>query len=93
MYTMHTITLLIIIAIIAMQAWTLCRLIPFMIGDKIPRDDQHWLNYLLMLEITDYLFSPIINADEAANLSVLIEEHNSEFSRNFFSVYGNTKNA
>lgn len=56
-----------------------------MIGDYVPQDDEHWLNYLLMLEITDYLFSPIINADEAAYLSVLIEEHNKEFSRLYTS--------
>lgn len=41
---------------IAMQAWVLCRLLPFMIGEYIPEDDENWLNYLLMLEIADYLF-------------------------------------
>ena len=62
----------------AMQAWILCRLTPFMIGDFIPPSDDYCL---LMLEIADYLFVPIISADEAANLSVLIEEHHQTFSQ------------
>ena len=64
---------------VAMQAWVLCRLMPFMIGEHIPEDDENWLNYLLMLEIADYLFAPIISAEEAAYLSVLVMEHHTKF--------------
>ena len=56
-----------------------------MIGNFIPNDDHHWINYLLMLDIADYLFAPIISADEAAHLSVLIEDHNVQFTQLYSS--------
>ena len=55
-----------------------------MVGQHVPDDDENWLNYLLMLEISDYLFAPIISADEAAYLSILIKEHHSRF-KNLYS--------
>ena len=29
-----------------------------MVGDFVPEANQHWENYLLMIEITDYLMAP-----------------------------------
>ncbi len=59
--------------------WTLGRLLPFMVGKYVPEDDYHWGNYLLMLEITDYLLAPEITPDEVAHLKDLIETHHSVF--------------
>ena len=64
---------------VAAQSWLLCRLIPFMVGEHVPEDDLHWLNYLLMLEITDILFAPEISLDEVGYLKILIEDHHSSF--------------
>ena len=36
------------------HARLMCRLMPFMIGYFIPESDDHYKNYLLMLQITDY---------------------------------------
>ena len=59
--------------------WTLGRLLPFMVGRFIQQDDEHWGNFLLMLQITDYLLAPEITSDEVAHLKVLIESHHSAF--------------
>ncbi len=50
-----------------------------MVAQFVPEDDQHWSNYLLMLEITDLLFSPEISTDEVAYLKTLLEEHHIAF--------------
>lgn len=55
----------------ASQMWLLSRLLPVMIGHKIPESDSHWLNYLLLLRITDYLFSPVICYEDCSYLKVL----------------------
>ena len=51
-----------------------------MIGDKIPKDDARWQNFLLLLEIIDYLFAPVLSHDHVAYLGVLIEEHHQAFT-------------
>ena len=59
--------------------WSLGRLLPFMVGRFIPQEDEYWENYLLMLQITDYLLAPEITADEVAHLKILIEMHHTSF--------------
>lgn len=59
--------------------WTLGRLLPFMVGGFVPEEDEHWENYMLMLQITDYLLAPDITTDEVAHLKVLIEIHHTTF--------------
>ncbi len=49
--------------IVADQSWALCRIIPYMCGKFVSRNDKYWTNYILMLEITDYLMAPILNED------------------------------
>lgn len=65
--------------LIAAQMWCLCRLLPIMIGDKVPADDPNWKNILLLLDIMDIVFSPVISQDQISYLAVLIEEHHSNF--------------
>ena len=48
----------------ASKMWLLGRLLSAMIGDKIPDDDRHWINLLLLLKITDYVFAPAISKEE-----------------------------
>ena len=50
-----------------------------MIWKFIPEDDSHWSNYLLMIEIADFLFAPEISTEEVGYLKVQIEEHYSAF--------------
>lgn len=64
---------------IAAQMWLFGRILPLIIGHKIPADDDHWLNFLRMMEITDLLFCPTLEEDDAAYLQALISDHHQEF--------------
>jgi len=59
--------------------WLLGRILPLLLGDHIPDDDEHWQLYLQLMEIVDHLFCPEISSDQVAYLSTLINEHHSEF--------------
>ena len=65
--------------------WCLCRLLPLMIGDKIPETDIRWQNFLRLLEIIDLLFAPVLSQDDIAYLAFLIEEHHLSFSQLYSS--------
>ena len=59
--------------------WCLARLLPLMIGDRVSDDDEYWKNFLLLLDILDYVFAPVISTDCVAHLKVLICEHHQAF--------------
>ena len=59
--------------------WALGCLLPLIVGRYVPDGDKKWENYLLMLEITDYLLAPEVTLDEAAYVKVLIENHHTAF--------------
>ena len=61
--------------------WLLGRILPLLVADYVPDDDEHWLLYLQMMEIVDLLFSPKLTADHAAYLSALISDHHHDFSQ------------
>ena len=54
-------------------------LLPFMIGDRIPETDLHWLNFLRLIKITLLVISPVSSDDTIDSLYVLIHEHNMNF--------------
>ena len=58
---------------------------PFMIGKYIHKEDLYWENYLIMLRITNYLMAPEVTSDEISYITILIEEHHS----NFCTLYPN----
>jgi len=59
--------------------WFMGRVLPLIIGDLVPDDDERWLNFSLMMDIVDLLFAPVISDDKVAYLSVLISDHHSTF--------------
>jgi hypothetical protein len=59
--------------------WCLGRFLPMIVGAKVPEKDEKWQLYLKMLDITDIVFSPVTNANQAVYLAQLIEEHHKEF--------------
>ena len=69
----------IVILSTASQMWLLGRILPAMVGQFIPREDENWCNVLLLLRITTYLFTPKITSDEADYLAILIEQHHETF--------------
>lgn len=59
--------------------WCLARFLPLIIGTKVVEVDEKWQLYLKMLDTTDIIFSPVTGYNQASSLSVLIEEHHTEF--------------
>ena len=64
---------------LATQTWCLARFLPLLIGDLIPEGDERWNNFLLLLQIMEYLFAPRITHDQVAYLELLIETFLEEF--------------
>ena len=60
--------------------WCLLRLLPLMIGHKIPPTNRRWQNFLLLLEIVDYTLAPVLSQDHVAYLHMIIEEHHRGFA-------------
>lgn len=73
------------IGCLASQIWCLLRLLPLIMGDLIPEGDPYWENYLILLQIVDYAFAPVVSLGLAGHLKQLIEEHH----ENFIQLYPN----
>ena len=63
----------------ATQMWCLARMLPLMIGKHISASDQHWSNFLVLLEILDYVFAPTLTHEAVAHLKILINDHHQTF--------------
>ena len=50
-----------------------------MVGDIILTDDEHWLNFLVLLTIIDYVFAPVVSPDIVAFLHDKICSHHETF--------------
>ena len=59
----------------AMQMWTLGQFLPLAIGHLIPQGDEHWGNFISLLDIMDILFARQVTTDACAYLEVLINDH------------------
>lgn len=62
-----------------MQMWTMGRFLPLVIGHKIPEGEEHWANFLRLLEIMDILFAHRIPEEECGYLESLISDHHTSF--------------
>lgn len=59
--------------------YNLVRNLRFIIGDLIPRENEIWRVYLILLQITNILMMPDISSQQIHNLETLIEQHNSMY--------------
>ena len=59
--------------------WLLGWILPLLIADHVPSDDDYWQLFLQLMEIVDHLFCPQVSEDEIGYLSVLINDHHTEF--------------
>ena len=59
--------------------WLLARILPLVIGDLVPEEDERWLNFVRMMEIVDILFSPRVTEDDAAYLAAFVSDHHEQF--------------
>ena len=57
----------------------LARVLPFLIGDKIPEECEQWECYLTLLDILEIALSPTVSKHTVSYLRVLIEEHHLKF--------------
>ena len=59
--------------------WCLARLLPLMIGEYIPEDDDQWELFTQFLLILNYTLAPTTNEKVIEYLRKLIENHHSRF--------------
>lgn len=50
-----------------------------MLGGEVPVDDDCWYNYLLLLEMLDYIFAPVLTFEAVSHLRVIINDHHQGF--------------
>ena len=67
----------------ASQSLLLIRILPLIIGDVVPRDDQNWKCFLLLAKILDLVVSQVSSPNLCAVLQATIEQHH----RCFIAVY------
>lgn len=63
----------------AIQCWCLLRNVPLIFGDIVPQDDEHWQLLLLLLQIVNIIFSPVLTEGLTVYLKHLIAEHHRLF--------------
>ena len=59
----------------ASQIWCLLRLLPFMIGSKVPENDEKWDVFLQLKDIVEYMFCPALTEASTYVLEWMIESH------------------
>jgi len=57
----------------------LVRILPFLIADKIPENDEHWNCFLLLRKIFDLILAPVASENISSSLKLLIKDHHSKF--------------
>lgn len=62
----------------AIQSWCLLRNVPLILGDLVTSTEQHWGLLLLLLQIVNIIFSPILTEGLCVYLNIC-------FSRIFFN--------
>lgn len=67
----------------AIQSWCLLRNMPLIFGDLISTSDEHWYLLLLLLQIVNIAFSPVLTYGATIYLKHLIEEHHRLFKQLF----------
>jgi len=59
--------------------WLLGRILPLLVGEFVPQQDEHWELFLTMMKIVDLLFAPTTTPDHTAYLAALINDHHHDF--------------
>ena len=58
---------------VASQMMTFVQLLPFMIGDKVPLDDEHWNSFLLLWDICSMVCAYEVTEDFSVHLAWVVE--------------------
>lgn len=67
----------------AVQMWCFTRMLPLLIGDKIPHDNEHYELLLLLLRCMDVIFAPSVYNEQTVYLKHLIHDHHCQFKLKF----------
>lgn len=67
----------------AAQMWCLIRMLPLLIGDKIPLGNAHYELLLLLLRCLDIIYGPLIAVAHTVYLEHLVQAHHSQFKAMF----------
>lgn len=67
----------------AIQSWCLLRNMPLLFGDLIETDDKHWDLLILLLQIVNIVFSPVLSEGMTIYLKHLIINHHQLFKQIF----------
>lgn len=67
----------------AAQMWCLVRMLPFLIGDRIPQNNNHYSLLLLLLQCMDIIYAPLVSISQTVYLKYLISEHHALFKMLF----------
>lgn len=60
--------------------WCLGKFLPQVISNSIPKDDETWLHFLLLINIVDIIFSPVVSLEDLGILGGYIEEYLWQFT-------------
>ena len=71
---------------IASQMWLFGRLLPLMVGDRVPEDDVHWKCFIDLLRILTLSTAVEVTHDSVDVLETLIEDYLGVFN----SIYPNS---
>lgn len=63
----------------ASQMLLLVKILPFLVGDKIPEEEEHWACFILLRKIIDIVLCPVASTSLCSSLKILIKEHHSKF--------------
>ena len=63
----------------ASQMLLLLRILPFLIGDRIPENDECWKCFILLRKIIDIVLSAIVSDSLCSSLKLLVNEHHAAF--------------
>ena len=61
----------------ASQMALLLRVLPFIVGERIPENDLKWKCFLLLRKIVEIVLSPIVSTNLCSSLQLLIRDHHS----------------
>ena len=67
------------------ENWALIRLLPFIIGHRIPLDDPAWLLLMSLKDVTELVVAPVHNEESIAYLDSKISEHRHRFQEVFLN--------
>lgn len=65
----------------AVEKWTFFRLLPFLVADVVPVDDEFWHLYTLCRELCEIVLAPVIDPGWLPYLELIISQHHKLLSK------------